>query len=186
MIPTWKVLVFTLFTFFNIFISWRSLSRPRSHGFPRFFVFEIVAALLLFNLNFWFKDPFSWNQVISWSLLILSIIPLVPGVASLVKRGRPVQHRTDEPQLLGFEKTSTLVTTSIYRYIRHPMYSSLLLFVGGVLFKHPMGVQISLALLAALLLYTTAKADERECLTHFGDAYRDYMDRTKRFIPFVF
>lgn len=185
-IPVWKILVLSFFTLFNIYLSRRSILRPRSHGFPRFFVFEVTATLLLFNINFWFKEPFSWNQLISWSLLILSTLPLLLGVSSLLRHGKPAKQRYGEPQLLSFEKTTTLVTTGIFRYIRHPMYSSLLFFVYGVLFKHPAVVQIALAVVVTLLLYVTAKADEAECITYFGDDYRVYMVRTKRFIPYLF
>ena len=30
------------------------------------------------------------------------------------------------------------------------------------------------------------RADEDECIRFFGAEYRDYMKRTKRFVPFVF
>jgi protein-S-isoprenylcysteine O-methyltransferase Ste14 len=36
-----------------------------------------------------------------------------------------------------------------------------------------------------VLLVLTALSDERECIAHFGDAYRAYMRGTKRFLPFV-
>jgi len=35
-------------------------------------------------------------------------------------------------------------------------------------------------------LVATARADERECTRFFGDAYQTYMQKTKRFIPFLF
>jgi protein-S-isoprenylcysteine O-methyltransferase Ste14 len=31
----------------------------------------------------------------------------------------------------------------------------------------------------------TARRDEEECLAHFGEPYRRYMQHSKRFIPFV-
>ena len=39
--------------------------------------------------------------------------------------------------------------------------------------------------MATLFLFLTALRDEKECLAHFGDTYRDYMRGTRRFIPFV-
>ncbi len=39
---------------------------------------------------------------------------------------------------------------------------------------------------ATLAMLATARVEERENLTTFGDAYRDYMKRTWRFIPWVF
>ena len=34
-------------------------------------------------------------------------------------------------------------------------------------------------------LWLTATTDERECLAYFGPEYAAYMQRTKRFIPFL-
>jgi protein-S-isoprenylcysteine O-methyltransferase Ste14 len=119
-------------------------------------------------------------------LLIVCIVPLVFGIRSLVVWGKPVKEREAEPQLLAFEKTSTLVTTGIYHYIRHPLYSSLLLLTWGIYFKAPDWLGVLLALVATLFLVATARADEAECLRFFGSAYRAYMKQTKMFVPFVF
>ena len=39
--------------------------------------------------------------------------------------------------------------------------------------------------LSTLFLFITAFLDERESIRFFGDEYREYMGRTKRFIPFL-
>jgi protein-S-isoprenylcysteine O-methyltransferase Ste14 len=66
------------------------------------------------------------------------------------------------------------------------LYAALLLLAWGVACKQPGGVSWSLALLASLALWLTAKRDEAECLQQFGEAYRDYMQRSKMFIPWLF
>jgi protein-S-isoprenylcysteine O-methyltransferase Ste14 len=181
-----KIIAFVVLSVGLIYLSRGSLRAPRSHGFYRFFAWEIIAALVLLNIDVWFLDPWSWYQLISWFLLIVCIVPLAFGVRSLVARGKPVQQRAGEPQLLAFEKTSALVTTGIYHYIRHPLYSSLLLLTWGVFFKAPAGPGILLALASTLLLIATAKADEAECARFFGSSYHAYMKHTKMFVPFVF
>jgi protein-S-isoprenylcysteine O-methyltransferase Ste14 len=97
-----------------------------------------------------------------------------------------VKHRQTEPQLLAFEKTTTLVNTGIYHYIRHPLYSSLLFLAWGIFFKVPTWLGALLGLAATLFLIATAKADEAECIRFFGPAYETYMKQTKRFVPFLF
>jgi protein-S-isoprenylcysteine O-methyltransferase Ste14 len=168
------------------YVSRASLRAPRSHGFYRFFAWEFILALVLLNTGAWFRDPFAWHQVVSWVLLVACFVPLIFGVRSLTTRGRPVQHREDDASLLAFEKTSTLVTTGIYRYIRHPLYSSLLILAWGVFFKDPSWPGGLVALAATLALVATAKADEAECTRFFGPAYTDYMQRTRMFVPFLF
>ena len=169
-----------------IYVSRAALRAPGSHGFYRFFAWELILALVLLNLPVWFHDPFTWHQVISWVLLIVCCVPLVFGVRTLISRGKPVERREGDASLLAFEKTSTLVTTGIYHYIRHPLYSSLLILAWGVFFKDPSLPGGLLALTATLALIATAKADEVECTRFFGPAYRDYMRQTRMFVPFLF
>jgi len=181
-----RLIAFVVLSAGLIYISRASLRTPRSHGFYRFFVWEFILALVLLNLPVWFVAPFAWYQLLSWMLLLVCIVPLVFGIHSLRSQGKPDAQRQTEPQLLAFEKTSRLVTTGIYRYIRHPLYSSLLLLTWGVFFKAPGVPGGVLALAATVCLVATARADEAECLGFFGPAYYTYMQKTKRFVPFVF
>jgi protein-S-isoprenylcysteine O-methyltransferase Ste14 len=114
------------------------------------------------------------------------LIPLAFGVSALKSQGRPNMNRESDPSLLAFEKTTQLVTSGIYKYIRHPLYSSLLLLTWGIFFKLPSFAGGILALTATLFLIATAKADEDECIKFFGTEYQNYMKHTKRFIPFLF
>ena len=181
-----KIIAFILLSVVLIYISRSSLRVPRSHGFYRFFAWEFILALFLLNVDVWFQEPFSWHQWIAWFLLFVCLVPLYFGVRALTSHGKPVASRDAEPQLLAFEKTSTLVTTGIYRYIRHPLYSSLLFLTGGIFFKSITWLSVGLAIAAILFLFATALADEAECMRFFGAPYQEYMKRSKRFVPFVF
>ena len=165
-------------------ISRAALRQPRSHGFYRFFAWEAILALLVLNMPFWFEDRYAPHQLISWALLFASIGIVVAGITLLRRHGKPDQAR-DDAELFAFEKTSTLVTAGIFRYIRHPLYTSLLLLAWGVFFKQISLPGLLCTLTATLLLWLTACRDEEECVTHFGEPYRQYMRRSKRFIPFV-
>lgn len=183
---TWKAVIFVLGSLALVLISRNSLLHPRSHGFFRFLAWECILGLFLLNVDYWFRDPFSWRQIIAWILLFASIIPLVFGVRSLRIRGKPTEERPGASSLLAFEKTTALVSTGIYAYIRHPLYSSLLLLTWGIFFKAPNLISSILALLSTFFLFLTATRDERECIQYFGQAYRDYIQKTKRFIPYLF
>ena len=169
-----------------IYISRASLRAPGSHGFYRFFAWECILALALLNLEAWFREPLAWNQIVAWTLLVGCLIPLVVGTRTLIGKGRAAAQRHGEPQLLAFEKTTELVTTGIYAYIRHPLYSSLLLLTWGIFFKGPGIWNGLLAGAATGLLFLTARADEAECARYFGEPYRAYMKKTTRFLPFLF
>ena len=182
----WYIAAFLLCSIILAYISRASLTSRHSHGFYRFFAWEAILALILLNLPAWFRDWLAWYQIISWTLLIICILPLAFGIHDLKTRGQPNKEKRPESQLLGFEKTTVLVTSGIYRFIRHPLYSSLFLLDWGVFFKKPSLPGVLLAISAAFFLMLTAKADEAECLVIFGDQYREYMKTTRKFIPLIY
>ncbi|HOW30982.1 MAG TPA: isoprenylcysteine carboxylmethyltransferase family protein, partial [Bacteroidales bacterium] len=84
-----------------------------------------------------------------------------------------------------FEKTTELVETGLYQYVRHPLYGSLIFLTWGVLLKHPTTQLIVVASVTTLFYFLTARKDELECIAYFGEKYSAYMKRSKMFIPFV-
>src|SRR5512139_3353125 len=176
-----QLLVFIAGSAVIIYVSRASLLAPRSHGFYRFFAWEAILALAVLNLDRWFANPFAWHQLISWLLLIVSLFLVIHGVRLLKQLGKQNTQRDDSP-MLAFEKTTAIVTTGAYRYIRHPLYSSLLFLAWGITFKSPGWLNILLGLIATAFLVATARAEEAEDIRFFGPAYREYMQRTRMFI----
>jgi protein-S-isoprenylcysteine O-methyltransferase Ste14 len=179
-----KFIFFAILSLPVIMISWRSLVRPKSHGFPRFFAWECILWLFIENIPFWFADPFSAVHLASWVLLLGACYPVIAGTLLLTKKGKAHKSRGDE-SLYGFEKTSELVDTGIYRYIRHPLYCSLIILTWGICLKNLTLITATIAALSTVLLYATARRDEIECIVYFGEPYRQYMKRSKMFVPFI-
>ncbi len=179
-------IIFIAVSLIIIAVSWKSLRQPGSHGSYRFFAWEAILALFVINVDVWFYQPAAWYQIISWLLLVVCFIPLAFGVHSLRTRGKPVEQREGEPSLLAFEKTTALVTSGVYHYIRHPLYSSLFLLAWGIFFKSPSLPGVILVIAATFFLIATAKADEAECTRFFGPPYQEYMKKTKRFVPYIY
>jgi len=180
-----EILIFLAGSAGLAYVSRASLRVPGSHGFYRFLAWESLLVLLLLNLRAWFEQPFSFHQMLSWAMLLLSLAMLILGVSALRLRGVPGE-RDDEVPLIGIEKTTVLVRDGIYRFVRHPLYGSLLLLACGVFFKHPSWTGGLLVLLTAALLVLTARSEEAENIRYFGEPYRRYMQGTKMFIPLVF
>ncbi|MFH0783973.1 MAG: isoprenylcysteine carboxylmethyltransferase family protein [Pseudomonadota bacterium] len=95
------------------------------------------------------------------------------------------EARTEMPENFAFENTTTLVTGGIYRYVRHPMYSSLLLLAWGAFFKHPNPLGLAVTVLTSLFLFIAGHIEENENLAFFGPAYQEYKTTTKKFLPFL-
>src|SRR5512140_1485772 len=109
-IEPWKAAVFAVVSILLVIISRRSLLMAKSHGFYRFFAWELIALLFLLNVTTWFKDWLAWHQIISWVLLLACIVPLWLGTRALRERGKQERGGRQESELFGFERTTQLVT----------------------------------------------------------------------------
>ncbi len=175
------VVVTAVFTY----ISRRPLCNPRSHGFYRYFAFVGIAMLVLYNQPVWFSQPFSVWQCLSWLLLLVSVILVGYGVSHLHRLGGR-QERQSAPENLAFENTQHLVVSGLYRYLRHPMYASLLFLGWGAFLKRVDLLTIVVVALVSLALFLTAKVEEKENIDFFGLEYLAYRRTSKMFIPFIF
>jgi len=180
-----NVILFGFLSFPLIFVSRNALVDIKSHGFYRFFGWECILWLLISNLKYWFVDPFCVRQLFAWLFLFIALYLVIAGVILLQKSGKPNRNR-DGRELYAFEKTSALIDTGLYKYIRHPLYASLIFLTWGIFLKQITVSLFLISLISTLFLCLTAVSDEKECLKYFGEEYNDYMKHTKRFIPFIF
>lgn len=79
-----------------------------------------------------------------------------------------------------------IVDTGIYGWLRNPMYLGHMIFMAGLAITFQ-----SLAALALLIFHLfwfdrRVREDEQHLLQIFGEPYRDYMRRVKRWIPGVY
>jgi len=84
-------------------------------------------------------------------------------------------------------KNHQLKTDGLYRLIRHPSYTGLLLYYFGLGLM--MGNWVSLALLVAtpvVIVLGRIKTEETALLAHFGENYERYKKKTSMLFPFVF
>jgi len=78
-----------------------------------------------------------------------------------------------------------LVITGIYRFIRHPMYLSVLLAMFGVALIYATYYEYILFLFLVITLIVKLLYEESLWKCH-DEAYSEYMKKTYRFIPFLF
>jgi len=179
-----KILIFLVTSIFLAVFTRRSLVSIQKHGLFRLLGWMFFIALVLVNIDYWFDEPFCVSQLFSWLLLISSVTIVLYGAISLNK-GKANGKRVD-PTLIGIEKTTKLVKTGAYRFIRHPMYSAFLFGAWGVFFKHLSLSGAILATVTSIFAFITAKKEESENICYFGNEYSEYIKQTKMFIPFIF
>jgi len=117
--------------------------------------------------------------------------PLAAGVACLVI-GLWLFYRshadlgTNWSITLEVHEGHRLITQGVYRLVRHPMYSALLLYSIGQALVIPNWVGGLSNLVAFLVLFALRVGpEERMMAQQFGNEYVRYMARTRRLIPHV-
>ena len=182
-----EIIIFCVLSVPIIYFSWHVIFNLNSHGFYRFLGWECIALLFAINFKYWFTDVFSWNQILSWIFLVYTSYLVIAGVILLKNLGKADHITRSDDSLYNFEKTTELVDTGLYKFIRHPLYGSLIFLTWGIYFKHITSIALlMISILATILFYVTAKFDEKECIQYFGEKYKNYMSRSKMFIPFIF
>jgi len=79
-----------------------------------------------------------------------------------------------------------LVKHGIYKHIRHPISLAAIIYDVGIplFFSSLYGFLLMLGLIP-LMLYRI-KIEEKMLIEKFGDEYRQYMEKTKKLIPFIY
>ena len=78
-----------------------------------------------------------------------------------------------------------LITAGPYRYIRHPMYTAVLLATAAWTTNGPSALTVIAWLLLLVDLHMKLTYEEKLLAKHFPE-YGTYIRRTKRLIPFVY
>lgn len=74
------------------------------------------------------------------------------------------------------------VTRGLYRYSRHPLYVTEVLFLLGVSIASASWVFLLFPIIIGVGAVYFIKMEEAECLGYYGAPYREYMNRTPRWI----
>ena len=116
-----------------------------------------------------------------WCGLVVEVLFLALFYASHRQLGR------NWSVTLEIRNNHRLVTDGLYRYVRHPMYSSFWLWAIAQAFLLPNWVAGFSGIVGVGLLYfARVGAEEALMQKSFGDEYRSYAARTGRVVPRIF
>ena len=82
------------------------------------------------------------------------------------------------------KKESKLLQSGIYKFIRHPIYTGIILASFGYSFYAESVWKFFIAVLLFILFYLKSKYEESLLMNHFVD-YQNYRKVTGRFFPFI-
>ena len=151
----------------------RASSRDRPSSFSPLFCSAsswIVCCSLPFPLPG--TDLVHW--IIGGLLILVGLALFAAGIRNFLRAGTPVP--TNEP-------TRTLVATGIYGWTRNPIYLGMfLVYVGiGIAAQSPWILILTLPL-AITIRYGVVAREEAYLERRFGDVYREYKTRVRRWI----
>jgi protein-S-isoprenylcysteine O-methyltransferase Ste14 len=117
-------------------------------------------------------DLVQW--IIAAFLILIGLAVAAAGIRNFLKAGTPVP--TNQP-------TSALVTTGIHGWTRNPIYLGMfLVYEGiGIAVRSPSILILTLPL-ALVIRYGVVAREEAYLEQRFGDSYRDYKARVRRWL----
>jgi len=137
----------------------------------------LVAAQFLIVIIMMFTLRSSGRSFLSVGIQVSGV---ALGLWAIVSMGRGNIHVSPE-----LRHNAQLVTRGPYQFVRHPMYSALLLFTGSYVLSDRSAYSLQLWIGLAIVLGCKVMYEEAMLKNAFPD-YVNYAKRTKRVIPFLF
>ena len=141
-------------------------------------VVALMALLAMRALRIYMPGGWYWEgqRYLAVGLIVFATIVGAPAIFQFIRAKTTVHPRHPE-------QATTLVTGGIFRLSRNPMYLGLVcvLLAVAVTSRQP----LNLLIVALFVIYMTQfqiKPEEEALQAKFGDAYRDYCSRVRRWI----
>lgn len=114
--------------------------------------------------------------IVVWSGIGLGVAGLV--LVAVAQRQMGASFR------IGIDAQATpLVERGLFRLVRNPIFSGILVMLAGVVLILPSPWSVALWLAAAFAIAWQTRLEERHLVAMHGEAYRRYAERTGRFLP---
>jgi protein-S-isoprenylcysteine O-methyltransferase Ste14 len=84
---------------------------------------------------------------------------------------------------MKIHKSRGLVTSGIYKYIRHPQYTGIFLIITGWMFRWLNPLTLVMYPILLILYYKLARKEEKQVLKEYVDEYLIYKESTPMFFP---
>jgi len=138
---------------------------------------QAVAYSLLWQSHFWERTPGPWRTALAALFFVLASVWSWTGVRAL---GRHLRFDA------ALSQNHQLVRSGAYRWLRHPIYTSMFCMLLGTAFLFT-PVPLMLAAVAVFAAGTEIRVRIEDALldSRFGEQFRDYQRTVSAYIPFI-
>ena len=152
-------------------------------------IWLLIGGLFLSNLPFLAKVGVSISSLtilLIPSFIVTNVVIIIFAVTGLIVA--MIARRTlagNWSRAVAFKEDHELITTGLYHYVRHPIYTGVLLMIlATALSVGTLSAGIGFVIIV-LGLWFKLRAEEELLTVHFPKEYLAYKDRTKALIPYV-
>jgi len=180
-----KLEIFTLYLFaYSLFIvvGLLKFEKPRINAWwvLSYLPLLLTIIVVIFSFLSWLPiEPLS--RPLSLLLDVISVVLCCSSIALYAFSIRAHQgtvhmwHQAQLPEALTYRYT--------YKHIRHPIYTSYMLFFIGATVGFPSTYLLLIMVYGIIILNITARMEERTLIAKFSSEYQHYMKTTGRFLP---
>ena len=137
--------------------------------------FQTFVQLVPMEYPTWEKSL--WLKIICWGLLLMGAVLALGSMLTLRFKGKPSS---------GWEHTTQLIETGVYRLIRHPLYLAAVVMVTGTALLQMALIALILWALSTACFVLAAWFEDCFNARKFGQDYCRYQSQSKMIIPFLF
>jgi protein-S-isoprenylcysteine O-methyltransferase Ste14 len=148
-------------------------------GWWRIQILLIAAAIAFFMIR---HDAILWSYTLTIGI-IADIVTLI-GLIIILWARTVLGGNWSTTAVL--KENQELIQSGPYRYVRHPIYSGLMLMVLGVAIFYGRAIGFVAFTISFIASWFRARQEEKLLTKHFPEEYPNYKKRVKAFIPFVF
>lgn len=132
--------------------------------------------LAVFLITLWMTPPSPWLTLTSLSIQFFSFLIFMWSLKSSVAHQQFLAFSDEDPLCL--------IENGIYNYVRHPFYTSYILFWLACFAGAPTVATLLILIILTTLYVTAARKEEASFLeTRFAEPYSRYRSRVGMFIP---
>jgi len=185
--PSDRFIAFCWLTFFVVWIVaafWTKRTAERAGWGSRWWIWLALAAFMLVRRR---TVPFSSDQILWHAPPIVGVVAdVITGVGLFIALWARMSLGTNWSGTVVFKERHELIERGPYRFVRHPIYTGvLLMMLGSVMLWSTVGAVI-VFVVSAGGLSVKAWHEERWLTKHFPEAYPRYRARVQAaIIPFI-